>query len=323
MALPESRRAAGHRRARPEFHQLEVFLAVVEAGSFSAAARRIGRTQPAVSQAIDRLEEVYEAKLFERRPGTPLTLTPIGEAILPSARIILRTMDHHMALAIAASRAAPPILTIGLSHLLDSDRLQGAVRRFAAANPDAALRFVEGSRHDLLRLLNEFKVDLLIGIGGHDRAGDHIMHERLWEERLAVVMREDHPLARKQQLDCRDLPSLSLLVQGSPNDFDCDLVILVERLADRRLMVERHDVSRPMLMNLVAAGLGQTIAFSSMAAASPGLAVRPVAGEQAVVTIEAIWRRGRRNALRGQLLDLIRQTVRQANAQPKPIEEPR
>jgi DNA-binding transcriptional LysR family regulator len=76
-------------------------------------------------------------------------------------------------------------------------------------------------------------------------------------------------------------------------------------------------------MNLVAAGLGQTIAFSSMAAASPGLAVRPVAGEQAVVTIEAIWRRGRRNALRGQLLDLIRQTVRQANAQPKPIEEPR
>ena len=62
-----------------EITQLEFFLKVVEEGSFSKAAERAFRTQPAVSLAIRRLEEEIGAPLFDRSQKTP-TLTEAGQA---------------------------------------------------------------------------------------------------------------------------------------------------------------------------------------------------------------------------------------------------
>src|SRR3546814_13170091 len=82
-------RAGAARTARPELNQLEVFLKVVETKSFTAAGNLLGRTQPAISQAIARLADFYGPDLFERSRGAPLALTPVAEAILPTARPIL------------------------------------------------------------------------------------------------------------------------------------------------------------------------------------------------------------------------------------------
>ena len=83
------------------------FLRVVECRSFAATAQIMGRTQPAISQAIARLEEIYGGDLFERRRGAQLELTPIGQSILPSARMILDTIDQQMLKAVASHRAGP------------------------------------------------------------------------------------------------------------------------------------------------------------------------------------------------------------------------
>ncbi len=63
-----------------EFSQLEFFVAVVAEGSFSKAAERVFRTQPAVSIAIRRLEDEIGAQLFERSQKTP-ALTEVGELV--------------------------------------------------------------------------------------------------------------------------------------------------------------------------------------------------------------------------------------------------
>ncbi len=81
---------------RPDFHSLEVFLKVVETRSFAAAARQFGRTQPAISQTIRRLEDIVGGDLFKRQRGAPVELTAIGLAILPSARTLLDTVDKQM-----------------------------------------------------------------------------------------------------------------------------------------------------------------------------------------------------------------------------------
>src|SRR3546814_11377714 len=99
-------RAGAARTARPELNQLEVFLKVVETKSFTAAGNLLGRTQPAISQAIARLEDFYGADLFERSRGAPLALTPVAEAILPTARQILDIADRPMRRA--AATAPPP-----------------------------------------------------------------------------------------------------------------------------------------------------------------------------------------------------------------------
>src|SRR5712692_10717728 len=76
-----------------ELTQLEFFLMVVEQGSFSKAAVRVYRTQPAVSIAVRRLEEEIGAQLFERSQKTP-TLTDAGELVYDYARRILTLRDQ-------------------------------------------------------------------------------------------------------------------------------------------------------------------------------------------------------------------------------------
>jgi DNA-binding MarR family transcriptional regulator len=64
--------------------QMRIFAAVAETGSFSAAARRLGRVQSAVSQSIAGLEDQLGVALFDRSGKTP-KLTPGGTAILARA----------------------------------------------------------------------------------------------------------------------------------------------------------------------------------------------------------------------------------------------
>src|SRR4051812_42120454 len=71
-----------------DLNQLEVFVTVARERSFSRAAEALHRTQPAVSQAIQRLEETLGEKLFDRSSKDG-TLTPAGEVLLDHARHIL------------------------------------------------------------------------------------------------------------------------------------------------------------------------------------------------------------------------------------------
>src|SRR5204863_1266436 len=75
--------------------QLEHFLAVVDEGTFTRAAERVCRTQPAVSQSIKKLEEELGTQLFARGVHE-LTLTEAGETLLEYARKMVRTRDDAM-----------------------------------------------------------------------------------------------------------------------------------------------------------------------------------------------------------------------------------
>ena len=66
-------------------YELQVFLAAAEAENFSAAARKLHLTQPAVSQQIQALEKRLELELFHR-DGKRITLTEDGQAFVPMAR---------------------------------------------------------------------------------------------------------------------------------------------------------------------------------------------------------------------------------------------
>ena len=74
-----------------EDYKIRAFLTVVEEGSFTRAARRLGVTQPAVSAQIASLETAIGQSLFER--GTTLSLTPSGELFLQYARRIQDAYD--------------------------------------------------------------------------------------------------------------------------------------------------------------------------------------------------------------------------------------
>ena len=75
------------------FRQLECFVAVVDEGSFTRAARRLGMTQPSLSQHIKTLESELDGAVLDRLPRG-VSLTPAGRALLPEARLAVRALER-------------------------------------------------------------------------------------------------------------------------------------------------------------------------------------------------------------------------------------
>src|ERR1044071_966630 len=74
---------------------LECFVAVVDEGSFTRAARRIGISQPSLSQHIRALEAELDGPVFSRLPRG-VALTPAGRTLLPEARIAVRAVERRL-----------------------------------------------------------------------------------------------------------------------------------------------------------------------------------------------------------------------------------
>lgn len=93
--------------------QLQVFLAAADHGSFSAAARALGRTQSLVSYAVQRLEERIGLPLFDREGYRP-ALTAAGQALLPRARRIVGEVGafHALSRGLAAGVEAEVCVTV-------------------------------------------------------------------------------------------------------------------------------------------------------------------------------------------------------------------
>jgi DNA-binding transcriptional LysR family regulator len=94
---------------------LRIFVAVTDAGSFSAAGRRLGRAQSVVSQALANLEGQLGVPLF-RRTGRLPELTPEGKSLLAKAREIVAGADSLKADARALAAGLEPELSVVMSR---------------------------------------------------------------------------------------------------------------------------------------------------------------------------------------------------------------
>ena len=290
---------------RPEYHQLTVFLTVVQTGSFSGAARLLGKTQPAVSQAIARLEEIYGGDLFERRRGALLALTPVGEAILPSARTILDTVDRQMVHAAAAAQGRAGRITLGFSSGLTAGPLRAGVVEFITINPEVELRMVEGHPSQLYRQLVERGVDLVIAAALPDLGSKTVAREELWRERLVAAIPSRCSLSAKPTLGWRDIAALPLIVSNP--DGEKLAFRLLELSGEQRVDCTQHAASREALLQMVAMEMGIAIILESGVAPHQGVVFRFLDEEDAIVPMDAIWPSADRNPVRHRLLSHIRQ----------------
>lgn len=96
--------------------QLETFLWVATLGSFRKVAERLNTTQPAISARIAALEETLGGKLFERGPRS-VTLTALGQSMVPHAEKIIHMTDRMRAQAGAAGDAEG-VLRLGVSETI-------------------------------------------------------------------------------------------------------------------------------------------------------------------------------------------------------------
>jgi DNA-binding transcriptional LysR family regulator len=126
----------------PSLDQLKIMLAVVEAGSFSGAARRLNRAQSAVTYAVQRLEEQLGTPLFDRTNYRP-TLTEAGRALLPRMQRIAGEIQALGDQARGIAQGLEPELTLVIDAIFPMGALLDALRAFGAHFPSVSPRIYE------------------------------------------------------------------------------------------------------------------------------------------------------------------------------------
>jgi DNA-binding transcriptional LysR family regulator len=160
---------------------LRTFATVADLRSFTRAAELLGRTQPAISLQIKRLEDLVRASLLER-DSSPPRLTPAGELLASYARRILCLHDE------AASRLLRPqvvgAVRFGLPNDFAVTYLPGVLADFIAINPDVRLDVACDISINLLRGLRDGRQDVVMAMTAEQAAP---AAAKLWAERLVWV----------------------------------------------------------------------------------------------------------------------------------------
>lgn len=120
------------------FHEIEVFIAVHDAGSFAKAGQRLRLSPPAVTRAISALEDRLGARLFQRTTRR-LAITEVGTRFLDNARRILDDLRAAEREAVGATTAPRGHLTITASVTLGRSLLAPIARQFLAEYPEITL----------------------------------------------------------------------------------------------------------------------------------------------------------------------------------------
>ncbi|GAA1827618.1 LysR substrate-binding domain-containing protein [Pseudonocardia ailaonensis] len=175
-----------------EMRQLEFFLAVVETGSVTAAARDLHITQPSLSQSLRRLEREVGAVLFQR-VGRGMVITSAGEALVgPARRILKERLDARAAVAAVAGLGGGE-LVLGALPSLTLDPLAPILGRFRRAYP-----LVRITVRALVRA--ESVVDAVsggacdLGIVGAPVHDPELTRLRFGTQRLVLLAHRDVPL---------------------------------------------------------------------------------------------------------------------------------
>jgi DNA-binding transcriptional LysR family regulator len=173
--------------------QVQVFLAVCEHGSFSAAAKALHRGQSVVTYQVQKLEEQVGVTLFDRREYRP-ALTEAGRAMLPRAQHIAAAVGQFRTQARALAGGLEPELRLAVSAIFPIPTVIAALRAFSARYPTVSPRIYVESFGGAARLVSERICDLGIILGA-GAVPETLEHVSLFDVRLVVVASPNHPLA--------------------------------------------------------------------------------------------------------------------------------
>jgi DNA-binding transcriptional LysR family regulator len=184
---------------QPSLDQLRIFLAVVDEGSFSRAARRLGRAVSVISYGIANLEAQLGVSLFARQGSRRPELTDAGKALLAEARAVADDVDGLMAKVRSLHQGLEAELALAVDVMMPSTTLAAVLREFQRMFPTVFLRLHVEALGAVAALVLEQKAQL--GIGGPVIV-DHPELERVavGEVGLVPVAAPSHPLAKMDRI---------------------------------------------------------------------------------------------------------------------------
>ncbi|HET9653083.1 MAG TPA: LysR substrate-binding domain-containing protein [Usitatibacter sp.] len=253
---------------------VQAFLAIADHASFGRAAESLHITQTALSRRLQNLESFLGVKLVERTTRS-VALTRIGLDFLPQARRLLTDLASALMEIRETGKAMRGDVTIACVPTVGVHYLPHIVQRYAALHPGNRIRILDHSSSGVAAAVLRREAEF--GIHMQGTGHPELTSVPLLKDRLVLVCRDDHPLARKPRLTWKQLEPHAVILPGheSGNRPHIDLAL------------ERHGVSLQAFyevqrsstaVGMVSKGVGVAVvpALAVQEDAYPNLRVTPL-----------------------------------------------
>jgi DNA-binding transcriptional LysR family regulator len=195
-----------------EFRQLKYFVAAAEELNFTKAAKRLGIAQPPVSRQIAQLEHELKVELFQRTNGK-VVLTEAGQRFLTESRALLRQAEIAAEIARQAKLGTVGTIRVAMGKGL-GDIVSHVINQHIRLVPGIDFDIMDAISGTQGEALAEGRVD--VGFLRPPVMSLDVVSQKLFSERLTVVLRQSSPLARRSRLLLKDLRNETILLINRP-----------------------------------------------------------------------------------------------------------
>ncbi len=237
--------------------QIAYAVATADAGNVSMAARRLNVSQPAISAAIQALEDLFGHRIFTRHPGQGVAPTSFGLTVLAEARTLLAQVESFSSLGdpTAAPRGQVVLCCYrGLApHILP-----GLLRHMERRIPGVVVRFLEVDLDEVPVRLQQDNADMAITYNlGLD---DGLETQTLYAATPYLLCAADHELALRGTASLRDLQDQPLILLDQPTSAQHMIGLLKGHGVEPRIAARVSDYE--LQRSLVAHGFGLALTYT-------------------------------------------------------------
>ncbi|MFA6903882.1 MAG: hydrogen peroxide-inducible genes activator [Gallionellaceae bacterium] len=236
-------------------NELRYIVAVAQERNFRRAAERVFVSQPALSLAIQKLEQELGVQIFERS-RTSVKMTPTGELIVAQAQRALEEVAQIREIASQGKNQLVGTLKLGVIYTVGPYLLPALIPILKRKAPQMPLEMEENLTANLETQLVNGRLDAIII--ALPFGGPGIATLPLYDEDFNVVVPLDHPWAKKKQIKTAELGSEKVLLLSSGHCFSNQVREACSELNSAAGEAQQGN-SLETIRNMVASGLGITV----------------------------------------------------------------
>ncbi|KFD08749.1 LysR family transcriptional regulator [Rahnella aquatilis CIP 78.65 = ATCC 33071] len=192
---------------------IEVFQAVLQAGSVSGAARLLNVSQPNVSRVLNHAEQQLGFTLFDRTPQG-LIVTPEGRRLMPEVEALFSHIQAIGELAEQLRQGEGQHVRIGSAHALGHSVMAPVLVDFRRQTPGGSVELVTGHFNTLSQDLLQYKMDFALAFG--EQATQELVAESIYQANMVALLPKDSPVEGPVSLAWLCENDLLMLQQQDP-----------------------------------------------------------------------------------------------------------
>lgn len=281
----------------------ESFVAVVDHGSFSAAASVLRRSQPSVSAHIAALERDVGAELFDRR-RRPVELTDPGVAFVPHARALLREVEAGRSSVAAVTGLHRGSVRLGSYPSASAAFLPDVLDRYSARYPGIDVKLLELGSIELEQAMVDGRVEVMLRPLTPPMSAQHVAHRLLWHEPLRAVVHPDHPFAQLAgPVSVDELLDHAIITTGRQRPESFDTHAFWAQIHSRpRIAFETTQPQTLISLVRTGHGVGVTNQLALQVSDTTGVRVVPIDDPDAQRAVAVHWIDGRLRSIAARML---------------------